>query len=446
MSELLTMEGLAQLQSKDLTWEKLRELKQEVSTDAPAGRVIGGFVADQAEKAKKLRAPDKVHDSYLIVGALQWVLSRFEEAADSLAEVKRDDFARELEADSALKAGMHQRAFKLYVKLAEKTACAAFDLARLACLRGMGETKQADELLESFGAKYDKEVEYHYQVGLMHDLRADYDAAIAEYEKTLEMDAAHVPSMFRLAYIADLRGDEEEAMKLYERCLSIRPAHVNALVNLGVLYEDAGRYDDAVSCFERVLKWNPNHERARLFLRDARASLTMYYDEELERQVDRQNKVLEIPVTDFELSVRSRNCLERMNVKSLGDLTHITEADLLSYKNFGETSLSEVKAMMASRGLRLGQSLEKESPHPKTVPARLRDKTDGDGVKSKPVSELELSVRSRKCMQRLSITTVGELCERTEDELLDTKNFGQTSLNEIKQKLANLGLKLKESK
>jgi DNA-directed RNA polymerase subunit alpha len=144
--------------------------------------------------------------------------------------------------------------------------------------------------------------------------------------------------------------------------------------------------------------------------------------------------------------VRSRNCLERMNVKTLGDLTHITEADLLSYKNFGETSLSEIKAMMASRGLRLGQALEKESPHPKTTPAGVRSKPDGDGVKSKPVGELELSVRSRKCMQRLSITTVGDLCEHSEDELLDCKNFGQTSLNEIKQKLANLGLKLKESK
>jgi DNA-directed RNA polymerase subunit alpha len=310
----------------------------------------------------------------------------------------------------------------------------------------MGETKQADDLLASFAGKYVKEVEYHYQVGLRHDLRSDYDAAIASYEKALAIDPSHVSSMFRLGYIADLRGDEDEAIKFYERCLTVRPAHVNALINLGVLYEDSGRYDDAVSCFERVLQWNPNHERAGLFLRDAEASLTMYYDEELERQVDRQNKVLEIPVTDFELSVRSRNCLERMNVKSLGDLTHITEPDLLSYKNFGETSLSEVKAMMTSRGLRLGQALEKDSPHPKAVPVGTRGKTEGDGVKSRPIGELELSVRSRKCMQRLAIATVGDLCDRSEDELLDCKNFGQTSLNEIRQKLANLGLKLKENK
>jgi DNA-directed RNA polymerase subunit alpha len=446
MTELLTMEGLTQLQPAEITWGKLRELKAKVSADPAAGRVIGQFVADQLEKAKKLRAADKVHDSFFIVGALQWTLCRYDEAAESLTEVKRDDFARELEADSALKAGMFSKGFKLYAKLAEKTSCAAFDLATLACLRGMGETKQADDLLASFAGKYVKEVEYHYQVGLRHDLRSDYDAAIASYEKALAIDPSHVSSMFRLGYIADLRGDEDEAIKFYERCLTVRPAHVNALINLGVLYEDSGRYDDAVSCFERVLQWNPNHERAGLFLRDAEASLTMYYDEELERQVDRQNKVLEIPVTDFELSVRSRNCLERMNVKSLGDLTHITEPDLLSYKNFGETSLSEVKAMMTSRGLRLGQALEKDSPHPKAVPVGTRGKTEGDGVKSRPIGELELSVRSRKCMQRLAIATVGDLCDRSEDELLDCKNFGQTSLNEIRQKLANLGLKLKENK
>src|SRR5438034_8316315 len=52
---------------------------------------------------------------------------------------------------------------------------------------------------------------------------------------------------------------------------------------------------------------------------------------------------LEIPVTDFELSVRSRNCLRKMNIRTLGDLTRTTEAALLASKNFGETSLSEIK-------------------------------------------------------------------------------------------------------
>ena len=84
----------------------------------------------------------------------------------------------------------------------------------------------------------------------------------------------------------------------------------------------------------------------------------MYYSPEDEHAFNRFSQVLEIPVTDFELSVRSRNCLKKMNIKTLGDLTRVSEQHLLSSKNFGETSLTEIKEMMTSKGLRLGQSLE----------------------------------------------------------------------------------------
>ena len=69
-------------------------------------------------------------------------------------------------------------------------------------------------------------------------------------------------------------------------------------------------------------------------------------------------QLMEIPVTDFELSVRSRNCLRNMNIRTLGDLTRTTEAALLASKNFGETSLSEIKEMMTSKNLWLGMALE----------------------------------------------------------------------------------------
>ena len=62
---------------------------------------------------------------------------------------------------------------------------------------------------------------------------------------------------------------------------------------------------------------------------------------------------------------------------------------------------------------------------------------------ARPVSDLNLSVRARKCMSRLSISTLGELLQRSPDELLATKNFGVTSLNEIRQQLAEIGLKLR---
>ncbi len=62
---------------------------------------------------------------------------------------------------------------------------------------------------------------------------------------------------------------------------------------------------------------------------------------------------------------------------------------------------------------------------------------------AKPISDLNLSVRARKCMTKLGIQTVGELLSHTGDELLECKNFGVTSLNEVREKLRELNLKLK---
>lgn len=58
------------------------------------------------------------------------------------------------------------------------------------------------------------------------------------------------------------------------------------------------------------------------------------------------------------------------------------------------------------------------------------------------VNEIELSVRAANCLNNANITTVGELAQKTEQEMLKYRNFGKKSLNEIKQKLAELGLTL----
>ena len=221
--------------------------------------------------------------------------------------------------------------------------------------------------------------------------------------------------------------------------------HLNALMNLAILYEDNNHYEEAYRCLDAVLRTNPNHERARLFMKDVESARSMYYDEDMDRRGVARNAVMEIPISDFELSVRSRNCLKKMNIRSLGDLLRTTEQELLSYKNFGETSLNEIKALLASKGLRLGQnaegagattSLVRRAPvNPGNVPSETLNKS---------VADLELSVRSRKALQRLNINTLGDLGARTEDELLGCKNFGQTSLNEIKQQLASFGLGLRK--
>jgi DNA-directed RNA polymerase subunit alpha len=74
------------------------------------------------------------------------------------------------------------------------------------------------------------------------------------------------------------------------------------------------------------------------------------------------------------------------------------------------------------------------------------DALDSPGMRNenlnRSVEELELSVRSYNCLKNANIATIGELIQKTEAEMLKTKNFGRKSLNEIKEILAQMGLSL----
>lgn len=63
-----------------------------------------------------------------------------------------------------------------------------------------------------------------------------------------------------------------------------------------------------------------------------------------------------------------------------------------------------------------------------------------------PINDLNLTVRSYNCLMREGVHTVGELTARSEADLLDIRNFGQKSIDEVKAKLADLGLSLKDSR
>ena len=167
--------------------------------------------------------------------------------------------------------------------------------------------------------------------------------------------------------------------------------------------------------------------------------------EEREKKKTRKTQILETPISDFELSVRSRNCLQKMNIKTIEDLLNITEAELLSYKNFGETSLREIKSVLASKNLRLGMAIEEKqlAAIDFTDQDRMDEQGENAGLLSKPLDDLQLSVRARNCVLKLNLRTLGDLTRKTEAELLGCKNFGVTSLNEIKKSIANLGLSLR---
>lgn len=74
-------------------------------------------------------------------------------------------------------------------------------------------------------------------------------------------------------------------------------------------------------------------------------------EQQEEESVDELNKKLATPVSELSLSVRAANCLEATNIKVLGDLVGKREEELLELKNFGRTTLIEVKKKLSERGL-----------------------------------------------------------------------------------------------
>ena len=77
---------------------------------------------------------------------------------------------------------------------------------------------------------------------------------------------------------------------------------------------------------------------------------------------DEVDPILLRPVDDLELTVRSANCLKAENIYYIGDLVQRTEVELLKTPNLGKKSLTEIKDVLASRGLSLGMRLDNWPP------------------------------------------------------------------------------------
>jgi len=426
---------------KDLSPSDLLDLRRVVLVSTPDRREVRKRLQSLADEGGR-----KGEDP-LLEGALLWLLGRPESAVDSLRRTRSSRTGGFLFARCLFESGRHKEALEVLPAVLEGHADSVPVRAlELEVLERLGHYDDLASRLDNLAKAWAKEPDYFYFRGVLDEASGNYDQALDHYEKALSLDPDHVRALFRLAYYFDLRGEDEMAMEFYERCTRATPPHLHAFLNLGVLYEDRGEYQKAADCFQRVLKADPTHARAKLYLKDAEASLHMYYDEDEEKKEDRLQQILRIPVTDFELSVRSRNCLEKMNLFTLGDIIKKTESELLAFKNFGETSLAEIKEVLASKGLRLGMAREIEEKKIGDALTAMDDlEPPADDVLSRPISELELSVRSRRAMAVLGIQTIGDLTRRSEDELKAVKNFGQTSLNEIKRKLAELGLGLKSS-
>lgn len=116
-------------------------------------------------------------------------------------------------------------------------------------------------------------------------------------------------------------------------------------------------------------------KRAAKILRD---HLTIFVDLQEEQREEPEEKgpkfapILLRPVDDLELTVRSANCLKAENIFYIGDLVQRTEVELLKTPNLGKKSLTEIKDVLASKGLSLGMRLEGWPPEDLKRPEESR--------------------------------------------------------------------------
>ena len=417
---------------------EIRQMIRTISRDISQLNVLRDSVAELEGREEQTPA------TAVRLGVCYYVLGRYHRAIETLSRADGGALAHFYIGRSHFALDRYDEAIKAYQ--AAKSAGYNSDDCALAIAeaqRSQGDPIKALSTLDNLSGAVEQTAEYLYQRGATVALmQANPHEVVALYERAVESQADHPGALFGLALENDRHGNDDSALELYQRAASVYPTHVGALVNLGLLYEDSGHFDRAQQCYQRVLDSYPDHERARLYYKDASASGDMFYDEEAQKRTDRLAQVLNIPVTDFELSVRSRNCLQKMGIRTLGDLTRTSEAELLASKNFGETSLVEIRDMLHSKGLELGQFAHEKIEL--DVPVDTSNMSpDEQALLERPIADLNLSVRARKCMVRLGLNTIGELIRKTGDDLLECKNFGVTSLNEVREKLTGLGLKLR---
>ncbi len=86
----------------------------------------------------------------------------------------------------------------------------------------------------------------------------------------------------------------------------------------------------------------------------------MEEEEEESKEKKELKRILNKPISELELSVRSSNCLAEANIRTIGDLVRRKETEMLKYKNFGKKSLNEINSVLTSLGVHLGMEIDEE--------------------------------------------------------------------------------------
>jgi len=209
------------------------------------------------------------------------------------------------------------------------------------------------------------------------DIQVDHDVEICNPEHVICTVTADRELTLRLVaergrgYVpADARVDAEEETRSIGRLqldASFSPVRRVSYVVESARVEQRTDLDKLVIDLETNGTIDPEEaiRRAATILQQ---QLSVFVDLEGETQAaaqeaeDEVDPILLRPVDDLELTVRSANCLKAENIYYIGDLVQRTEVELLKTPNLGKKSLTEIKDVLASRGLSLGMRLENWPP------------------------------------------------------------------------------------
>lgn len=169
---------------------------------------------------------------------------------------------------------------------------------------------------------------------------------------------------------ADARQNDEEETRSIGRLqldASFSPVHRVAYVVENARVEQRTDLDKLVLDLETNGTIDPEEaiRRAATILQQQMSvfvDLESEKESEPEEEEDEVDPILLRPVDDLELTVRSANCLKAENIYYIGDLVQRTEVELLKTPNLGKKSLTEIKDVLASRGLALGLRLDNWPP------------------------------------------------------------------------------------
>lgn len=165
---------------------------------------------------------------------------------------------------------------------------------------------------------------------------------------------------------------------------------------------------------------------------------------------------LDIPIDEIDLSVRTFNCLRRAGVDTVGDLMSFSNRnDLLSVRNLGHKCLDDIEKKLLSIGLTAPWMINTDTHQAETTAAVYEglpiekpiicNTTNRNAHQlGTVIDELDLSVRAFNCLKRFNLDSVTALIAHSEADLMNVPGMNNVILDEVKRKLKEIGLSLKE--